>query len=67
MPSPKETLHYQHVTPNNIHPCDKCKGLEAQFQQEKNYFCKDCFKTGMINASKEGCVFVEDLAENLDG
>jgi P4 family phage/plasmid primase-like protien len=60
----KEILHFNKVEPNNIHQCSKCKALEAVYQQDKGYFCQDCFKELRTLAEKDGCEFFEDKEED---
>lgn len=61
----KEVLHFKRLTPNELYKCDVCKGLEAEYQQGINYFCKSCFEAGRKKAELE-CVFVEDREEEPD-
>jgi hypothetical protein len=57
----REILHFSRISPNEMHVCDVCKGLKADFQQGINYFCKGCFDVGRSKAEAKDCCFSEDL------
>jgi hypothetical protein len=59
-------LHFRKLNPNEIHKCDACKGLEAEFQQDKYYFCRSCFVGAERKAGADGVTLIEDRNENSE-
>src|SRR5450759_389789 len=57
--TPQMVFLFQRLVPNDSHFCDACKGLEAEFQQGLNFFCKTCFDTARVKAEADGWHFTE--------
>jgi P4 family phage/plasmid primase-like protien len=59
-------LHFHKLGPHELHKCNACNDVLAEFQQDKYFFCRSCFLLAERKAVADGVQLVEDRQDQVD-